>query len=108
MDSIDEQQILHLLHNDIWDEVLLSNYFAFIVDKLLTVKEKQILELKVQGVDNPEIGLVLQISEDTVRRHTVTIKSKFRNKMNLRVDNVVEYKKYKAKIQKKKKKTSRH
>lgn len=112
LDNIDEHHVLHLMHNDIWVEELLSNYFAFIVDNLLTKRQKQILELKVQYQDEDktisdnEIATLFNVKVTTINRQIKIIKSKFRNKMELRVDPQVVRARYtdaQTKIQKEKK-----
>jgi len=93
-ENLNEQEVLRLLHNDMWVDELLSKEFEFIIQALLSKKQRQILELKVQfqtnegTLSNEEIGRLLNIKPSTIRRQIIRIKSKFRNKMELRVDNI--------------------
>lgn len=86
--DIDEGHILHLLHNNFWSEELLGEYFSHTADYILTKKQKLILELKVQGTSDKEICKLMRFKSSTLRRQITTIKSKFRNKMNLRVSDL--------------------
>lgn len=101
--DFNEGYVLHQLHNGVWMEELLSQYFAFIVDKILSKKQRQILELKVEGYSDEEVESLLNIKHQTLERQIKSIKLKLRNKMELRVDNlkVGWMKKYGKKTQKK-------
>lgn len=105
-DDLNEGFILHQLHQGIWMEELLSQYFAFIVDKILSKKQRQILELKVEGYSDKEVGNLLGIKTQTLDRQIKSIKLKLRNRMELRVDNLKpDWMRRYGKHTKKKKKT---
>lgn len=87
-DTFDEGFVLYQLHNGVWMEELLSQHFAFIVDKILSRKQRQILELKVEGYDDKQVSEFLGIKPQTLERQTKSIKLKLRNRMELRVDNL--------------------
>jgi DNA-binding NarL/FixJ family response regulator len=59
------------------------------VDQLLTVRERQVVELMVQGARNRQIADQLVIAEETVKSHVRSISRKLR--ASSRADAVSRY-----------------
>ena len=82
--------VLRDLHFNIYREELLGQDFTRIVQYILKPRERQILELKIQGVKDGEIGRQLMIKVSTVKRCIYHIKRKFRNDgIDSRVDDKI-------------------
>lgn len=77
---------------DYWPEDLLSDAYARVIERVLTVTERQILELKVEGKSWPYLERLFGISDVSLRKHKSMILSKLENNMSKRVDNFEYYK----------------
>lgn len=103
--EMDEFDALYELHNGRWSEVLLGEMFNQTVNRVLDKKERMILGLKVQLYEegwpndaaNREISRLLNVKLSTVKRSIYDIKFKLRNKIDRRVDNMLEPRFYYAK-----------
>ena len=84
----DKIEVLHLLHRNMWCDELLGGDFKFVVDRILTPRERQLVEMKVQGLPEKEIMQLLCIKFITYGRIIYKIKRKFRHQMETRVDNL--------------------
>lgn len=99
-----KEEALYQMHHDVWlPELLNPSYFPELMrphytrfgKKLrlkywLTKKELLLIDLKVDGLTNSEIAELLKIRESTLRRKIYDIKSKYRNNMDTRVDDLRE------------------
>lgn len=101
----DEFDILYNLHHNRWNEELLGELFENTINRVLDKKERVILGLKVQLYEegwseltaNKHIAKRLNIKLSTLKRCIYDIKFKMRNKMDRRVDNMLEPRFYYAK-----------
>lgn len=84
----EREEVIRLLHKDIWSEELLGEEFLFIVERILEPRERIVLENKVEGYSDQEICKLMRIKVSRLRRIETEIKSKFRNQLDLRVDNI--------------------
>lgn len=99
---------LYNLHNNRWTEVLVSEIFRRIYDKILAQKERIVLDLKVQLYSegygetnaNKEICRLLQIKASTLSRLIYNIRMKYRQGIDIRVDNKLHPEIYRAKRRK--------
>lgn len=82
------------LHNDIYTENMLSDQYYYVFAKILSRREREVVLLKLDGLTDKEIQQQLHIKASTLKRYTDNIKSKYRNKMDLRVDDWLKYIKY--------------
>lgn len=82
-----ENTTIHLLHRDIYSSDLFSGDCLFVFDRLLTPKERQIVQMKVDEASTSEILLLLGMQESTLKRHIYNLKMKYRTKAHTRVDN---------------------
>lgn len=76
-----------IIQHDIWDEALLGEEYAYAVERVLTVKERFVLEARVEGKSWTYIAKILKISRPTARRYKSDIISKLQHNMSKRVDN---------------------
>lgn len=107
---MDTHQFLALkqLHSGQWVSSLLGDDFSFVYNWVLTKRERIILGLKVQLYEeaytekeaNEEISRVLKLKPSTVTRLIYNIKSKYRNMMDIRVDNKLHPEIYRQKLRK--------
>lgn len=114
--DITEFNILNNIHENRWpDEILGAEYYTVLMN-VLTLHERVILELKVQlyeegyseNAANARIAELLRIKLNSVTKHVYNIKSKYRHKMDTRVDNKIRpYSIYINAIRKGKKKYGR-
>ena len=70
-----------------WPEDVLRYPFNYVFNRVLTPVERIITELRVEGRVNGEIAILLNSELKTVQRHIYSIRSKYRNQMNTRIDN---------------------
>lgn len=82
-----EHTVLAQLHHNHYSEELLSDRFSYVVWKILTRREREVLFQKIDGRSNREIADSMHISIATIRRYVYNIRSKFRNHLDTRVDN---------------------
>lgn len=82
------EEVIRLLHKDIWSEELLGEEFLYIVERVLEPRERIVLENKVEGYPDEEICRLMRIKPSRLSRIESEIKSKFRNQIDLRVDNL--------------------
>ena len=94
MTSLEILQTLIELHNDIYTDMLIGDDFNYIVWRVLTHKQRQVLFFKVDGLSNKQIGRRMGITELSIKRRIVEIKKLYRNGMNDRVDDKVRYWKF--------------
>lgn len=87
-------QVVVDLHNDIYRDELLGYSFHYIYYNVLEPKERLVLESKIEGLSNRKIARLLRnkqthlpVKEATIKRHIRKIKSKYRNHMDVRIDN---------------------
>ena len=94
MDS-DEYDILIAMHNNQWPDLILSTEYNSVLVNVLTAKERMVCELKVQLYEeeypekeaNKYIAKLMKLTVSAVERYIYSIKSKYRHKMDTRVDN---------------------
>ena len=94
MTSLEILRTLIKLHNDEYSDDLVGDDFNYIVWRVLTDKQRQILFFKVDGLTNKQVSLQLDISERSLKRRILEIKAVYRNGMTTRVDDKVRYFKY--------------
>ena len=94
MTSLEILQTLIEIHNDVYTDALIGDDFNYIVWKVLTNKQRQVLFFKIDGLSNKQIGRKMGISELSIKRRIVEIKKLYRNGINDRVDDKVRYWKY--------------
>lgn len=82
--------VLQDLHHNVFREELLGQDFRRVVQTVLTPRERQVLEMKVQGQKNSEIARQLLLKTSTIGRLIYHIKRKIRNDgIDNRVDDKV-------------------
>jgi len=85
MDAIDEIRILYNLHHDIWDRELIEAPFRFYYERVLHPRERQVVDLKLQGFSAAEVAKHMGIKPKTLRRYINYICYIYRNKSRGRV-----------------------
>ena len=83
---LNREEILYQIeqYNE-WPEEILGIEFINVVEKVLTKKERIILEMKVEGYPNKEIcRLMKKMSTDRLYKTISSIKDKLRNEMSTR------------------------
>lgn len=85
MDAIDEVRILYNLHHDIWDQELIESPFRFYYSRVLMPRERQVVDLKLQGFTDDEVCKRMGLSYRTVRRYIYYIRCIYRTKSRGRV-----------------------
>lgn len=85
--QLDNTQILHLLHNNMYPEELVSSSYQYIIWKVLSRRERDILFQKVEGKTDEEISKMLKLTPQAIQRYVYNIRSKYRNHLDTRVDN---------------------
>lgn len=99
---------LQQLHNSQWNSALLGDDFTFVYNWILTKRERIVLDLKVQFCEegytekeaNTEIARLLKLKIATIVRCIYSIKSKYRNMMDIRVDNKLHPEIHRQKLRK--------
>lgn len=114
--DINEFNILNSIHDNKWPDEILGAEYLNVLTSVLTLHERVILELKVQlygegyseNAANIKISELLRIKLSSVTKHVYNIKSKYRHKIDTRVDNKIRpYSIYINAIRKGKKKYGR-
>jgi len=85
--SIERQKLLYDIHNGIWSEKLLEGPFEYVFNVVLTPTERHIVHGKISGFVDGELAIKNKCSLGTVKRHIYNIRSKYRNQIDVRVDN---------------------
>lgn len=77
-DPMVEMKALYLLHQDEWTEDLVGQEFSYVFSRVLTKRERQVTEMKVQGMNNDTICKLLGVRLKTLREYISVIKKKYR------------------------------
>jgi len=86
---LNRDEVLYLVHQDVWPEDLLGDEFIRVVERVLSKTERQILEHKVEGHPDSFIAKLFNMKEDTLERAIRVIKEKLRVGDRVRVDDWV-------------------
>lgn len=87
-------ELFALTHDRPWPEELLGEDFFYVVERVLSKKERQILEHKVQGYSNKEIADIFGITGRTLSVWIQKIKKKLSIEVDPEVDDHVRRKIY--------------
>lgn len=96
------------MHNNKWTDELLGESFTFVYNRILTKREKIVLDLKIQLFEegytdkkaNEQIARLTKLKIATILRLLYNIKSKYRHGMDIRVDNKLHPEIYRCKTRK--------
>ena len=84
--KVDELQAIYYLHKNIWTVALLNNRkLSFCYEKILYPRERQVVDLKVDGLTDGEVAIKLGLSLSTVKRYIYNIRYVYRNNCRDRV-----------------------
>lgn len=86
LNQINELRSLYLLHNDTWVPELLEPPFRFYYQRILHPRERQVVDGKIAGKTNKQIGEEMGLEEQSVMRYIYAIRYIFRNKARQRVN----------------------
>lgn len=70
-----------------YPEELVSSSYQYIIWKVLSRRERDVLFQKVEGKTDEEISKLLKITPQAIQRYVYNIRSKYRNHLDTRVDN---------------------
>ncbi len=81
---MNEYQVLRLLlEKDIWSDELLGQDFKFLVERKLGLKERIVLEMKVEGYGDGEILRLTMQTRESLHQMKNRIKRKLLHGMNI-------------------------
>ena len=75
------------LHNGEWTECLMTGELRWIFTKVLNRQERMVTAMKIDGLVDGEIALMLGVKLGTVKRYKYDIEYKYRNGIGKRIDN---------------------
>jgi len=87
--------VLHQLHNGVYLDDLVGDDFRDVVWNVLSKRERAIVFLKVDGLTDKDVCDMLHLRPSSFERHLYLIRSKYRNRMNIRVDDTLRQWKWK-------------
>lgn len=88
-DDVHRQDVLQDLHNDIWREELLGYLFSYVHDIVLYPVEREVVQLKVDGLSKEQIATLLGIKPKTVQDYISEIRYCYRNQMHRKPYNIL-------------------
>lgn len=86
INKVDELKAIYLLHKNIWTiELFNHGNLSFFYHKVLSPRERQVVDLKIDGLKDIEIASMLKVSPATVKRYIYNVRYIYRNKCRDRV-----------------------